>query len=370
MDTCAISKEKIRAASCLTAIVLWRMKISICIPQYNRIDYLLKSLRSIEEQTYTDLEVVISDDCSTDDTEPRIRELKTKYKFPITYHRNASNIGYDANYRKCIELATGDYCLVIGNDDGINGKDRIQHLADTLIQLHQPEIGFCNFVEDVDRSKIISRANATAVLGSGYEVSLRYYSCFSFVGGLIYKKPAFNQYNTSKHDGSIYAQIYLGCIMVASGCRLFSIKEPLIVKDLLGDEKKRKSYKDVIAKKWKQYRVVDGGIPSVINVLISSFRDAEVLSQKIIYKIFKRIYTVTYPHWLLDYRSHDAFPEAVGLMNGMRPARNQHYKLLSLANRIKILFYYGLYSLAGLTMPIMIYSRLKYKLYQFVKNHG
>ena len=44
------------------------MKISICIPQYNRINYLLKSLSIIERQLYPDIEIVISDDCSTDDT--------------------------------------------------------------------------------------------------------------------------------------------------------------------------------------------------------------------------------------------------------------------------------------------------------------
>jgi glycosyltransferase involved in cell wall biosynthesis len=346
------------------------MRISICIPQYNRIDYLLQSLKTIEEQSYDDIEVVISDDCSTDDTQARIKNLQTTYRFPIVYHRNRMNLGYDANYRKSIELGSGVYCLVIGNDDGINGKNRIKQLVDYLYQLDLPEIGFCNFVEDHDRSRLISRAANTTVLGSGYETSLKYYSCFSFVGGLIYKKSAFDQYNTGKHDGSIYSQIYLGCIMVASGCRLFSIKEPLIVKDLMGDETKRKSYKDVIARSWKQYRVVDGGIPSVINVLVGSFRDAEVLSERIIYKIFKRIYTVTYPHWLLDYRSHDAFPEAVGLFNGMRPARNQHYRSLGFGSRTKILFFYYLYSIAGLIMPVIIYTKLKYRLYQFVKNHG
>lgn len=48
------------------------MKISICIPQYNRIEYLLKSLRIIEEQTYPNIEISISDDCSSDDTVEKI----------------------------------------------------------------------------------------------------------------------------------------------------------------------------------------------------------------------------------------------------------------------------------------------------------
>src|SRR5437763_13060965 len=98
------------------------MKISICIPKYNRIDYLLKSLDIIQSQIYSNIEVVISDACSTDSTERDIKALIPSYKFPIVYHRNSVNLGYDANYRKSIELATGDYVIVIGNDDSIYGN--------------------------------------------------------------------------------------------------------------------------------------------------------------------------------------------------------------------------------------------------------
>jgi glycosyltransferase involved in cell wall biosynthesis len=346
------------------------MRISICIPQYNRINFLLKSLAIIEQQSYPDIEVVVSDDCSSDNTEQEIRSLMQRYRYPIIYHRNEKNLGYDANYRKCIELGTGDYCLVIGNDDSVNDVHDIQYLVDFLNQHDKPEIGFCNFVEDHDRSIVIPRAGSTGVLGTGTEVAVRNYSCFSFVGGLIYKKSAFDQFNTSKHDGSIYAQMYLGCLMIASGCRLFSIERPLVVKDLAGDEQERKSYREVIAKKWKDHHVVDGGLPSVINVLISAFRDAGVLTQDIIYKIFKRVYTVTYPFWLIDYRTNGALPEAAGLLRGMRPGRNKNVELLSGLNRPRLYFYYMTYSAIGLLTPIFLYKKLKHRIYKFFKKKG
>jgi len=52
------------------------MKISICIPQYNRINYLLNSLERISHQNYDNIEIVISDDCSIDDTESQINKIK------------------------------------------------------------------------------------------------------------------------------------------------------------------------------------------------------------------------------------------------------------------------------------------------------
>ena len=108
------------------------MKISICIPQYNRIQYLLKSLRQIELQEYTDIEIVISDDGSTDDTESEIKKLQLNYKYPVIFSKNEKNLGYDRNYRRSMELATGDYCIVIGNDDTIYQPGSMALLAGFL----------------------------------------------------------------------------------------------------------------------------------------------------------------------------------------------------------------------------------------------
>ena len=203
-----------------------------------------------------------------------------------------------------------------------------------------PELGFCNFVEENNPDVVVKRAQESGVLGAGKYIALKNYSCFSFVGGLIYKKSSFDKYNTEKHDGSIYAQMYLGCLMVADGCSLFSIEEPLVLKDLQMEGKFRSSYKERLARKWSDYKVVDGGLPSVMNVLISSFRDAGVLDQNIVRKIFGRIYTITLPHWILDYKANKALPEAFGIIAGLNPFRNQNFKLLNFFNRIEILLRY------------------------------
>lgn len=343
------------------------MKISVCIPQYNRIAYLLRSLKQIEEQHYENIEVVVSDDGSTDNTAEAIRDLQKHYKYPLVFHENEKNLGYDRNYRKCIELASGDYCIVIGNDDTLYQPDGIDFLVDFIKKNDYPELGFSNFVEDNNPGVVVERALENRVLGKGKYVALQNYSCFSFVGGLIYKKTAFDKYNTDKHDGSIFAQMYLGCLMVANGCRLFSIREPLILKDLYMDGKFRSSYRDRIAKKWKDYKVVDGGIPSVINVLISAFRDAKVLDQATIKKIFRRVYTITLPHWILDYKSNGAFPEAIGITVGLSPFRNKNFLLLNFFNRVSIFMRYVFFSFIALIVPAFLFKKYKNDLYKFFK---
>lgn len=343
------------------------MRISLCIPQYNRIAFLLKSLSIIEKQQYRDIEIVISDDCSTDDTEAKIRSLIPVYKFPIVYHRNLTNEGYDRNFRKSIELASGEYVVVLGNDDTLNPGFDIANLVNFIIDNNYPEIGFSNFLEESSGNTFVQRAKRTAVLGTEYLVAMKYYSCFSFVGGLIFQKKAFAKYNSDKHDGSIYAQIYLGCLMIASGCRVFSLNEPYIIKDIVLSEVERNSYKDGLPRKWKDYKILDGGLPSVINVLLDAFNEANILSQPLSYSIFKRIYTRTYPFWIIDYRSNQALPAAVGLVQGLNPSRNVNLVKLNYFNKIRVWGYYIFYSAAGLLMPVTIFYRMKNWLYNKLK---
>ncbi len=345
------------------------MKISICFPQYNRIEYLLKSLQYIGQQTYENLEVVVSDDCSSDDTEAQIKALQPRYRYPLVYKRNEKNQGYDRNYRQSIELASGEYCFILGNDDTLSEPDAMNYLAGFLQSLNYPDIGFCNYYEEQDPSLVYRRANSTGMLGTGYEIAMKNYSCFSFVAGLIYKRESFMRFNTPVYDGSVFAQLSLGCLMIAKGCTLFSIEKPLVMKDLLIQNQRTIGYRDTLAKNWKSYKKVDAGMPSVINSLIRAFRDAGVLNQSIIFRIHKKIYTLTYPHWLLDYRSNKAFPEAVGLTRGMKPSGIVTYPLLSGFNKARINLLYYFSTAMGLTAPVYLFNRLKVKIYAFIKRH-
>jgi glycosyltransferase involved in cell wall biosynthesis len=78
------------------------MRFSIAIPHYNRIDYLLESLRRIDEINYDNLEVVVSDDCSSDDSESVLRNFSFTSPKKLKYSRNVHNLGYDGNLRKAL----------------------------------------------------------------------------------------------------------------------------------------------------------------------------------------------------------------------------------------------------------------------------
>jgi glycosyltransferase involved in cell wall biosynthesis len=91
-------------------------RVSIIIPTYNRADYLLDAVKSGLDQDYEDLEVLVSDNASTDGTEEAVRAYAEDARF--RYFRNEKNLGMVGNQRKGLfEYATGDWAMVLDSDD-------------------------------------------------------------------------------------------------------------------------------------------------------------------------------------------------------------------------------------------------------------
>lgn len=91
-------------------------KVSIIIPIYNAEKNLEKTLASIFAQTYKNIEVVLIDDCSTDNSAKIIIEYKKKHS-EIKYYCQPENLGAGAARNKGLELATGQYVAFLDSDD-------------------------------------------------------------------------------------------------------------------------------------------------------------------------------------------------------------------------------------------------------------
>ena len=92
-------------------------QLSICIPTYNRKECLSQCLESIIKQSvFNDIEIIISDNASTDGTFDIIKEYCDKFS-NISYFRNSENIWFDRNVLQVIWKATSKYCLLIWDDD-------------------------------------------------------------------------------------------------------------------------------------------------------------------------------------------------------------------------------------------------------------
>lgn len=88
-------------------------KLSICIPTYNRRKFLERNINALLPQLTDDIEVIISNNCSTDDTEEYCKTLDSR----IAYHKQPENIGPDGNFLWLLENANGKYILILSDDD-------------------------------------------------------------------------------------------------------------------------------------------------------------------------------------------------------------------------------------------------------------
>lgn len=95
--------------------------LSICIPTYNGSKYIRENLdimiKQIQEKKLVGVEIVVSDNCSTDSIPEIMAEYVKKYPEIIKYSRNKKNLGYDGNVMKCCELAQGKFIHLFGDDD-------------------------------------------------------------------------------------------------------------------------------------------------------------------------------------------------------------------------------------------------------------
>ena len=93
-------------------------KVSIGLPTYNGGRKILKAITSVFNQDYENLEIIISDNCSTDtDTEEICKGLSQRYPDVIKYFRQPINRGVCCNYQFVLDHATGDYFMWIADDD-------------------------------------------------------------------------------------------------------------------------------------------------------------------------------------------------------------------------------------------------------------
>jgi glycosyltransferase involved in cell wall biosynthesis len=91
-------------------------RVSIGFPVFNGEKYLRLAMESILQQDYTDFELIISDNASTDATQEICGELAAK-DARIRYSRNATNIGACKNFKRVFELSKGEFFAWAAHDD-------------------------------------------------------------------------------------------------------------------------------------------------------------------------------------------------------------------------------------------------------------
>ncbi|HET6553603.1 MAG TPA: glycosyltransferase family 2 protein [Dyella sp.] len=345
-----------------------RPLFSICIPQWERLPFLLAALDSVTAQTLRDFEICVSDDRSPSGGQERIVEQLERAGVDYAVAVMCKNGRYDVNLRSAIGLSRGQYIFLLGNDDALKDVRVLERCRDLLAQ--HPNVGaaFCNH-EDFATGRVNRTTPATANRGHGVGVAVANYRNFAFVSGVLFDGDQARALATDAYDGTEMYQIHLASSIVASGRDLLAIDDVMIRKDIRIAGERVESYvtnaakeKDVIAERRMPVALLGQLVcNSVAPYMAPGTRD------RWIRKVFRQLYLFIYGYWFVEYRRVKSWKFTVGMMLGVRPSRSLKPLKPGLYTRVSLGALFACVAVAALLTPIRLFDSARPALYRLAK---
>jgi glycosyltransferase involved in cell wall biosynthesis len=111
-------------------------KVSVLIPTYNYACYLPETIESVLAQDFTDFEIIIGDDGSTDDSAAVIGRYAARDP-RIRFELHPTNLGMVANWNWCLQQARGEYIKYLGGDDCLASRHALGRMV-AMLEKHPP----------------------------------------------------------------------------------------------------------------------------------------------------------------------------------------------------------------------------------------
>lgn len=127
-------------------------KVTFALFAYNQGDYVSEAVKGAFEQTYSPLEIILSDDGSTDKTADILQAMAYEYRGPhnIILNLNNTNHGLARHINKIMDMASGELVVLAAGDD-ISYPERTSALVDAWLNNNQPP-ALCSFFNLIDSS--------------------------------------------------------------------------------------------------------------------------------------------------------------------------------------------------------------------------
>lgn len=194
--------------------------ISVCIPSYNRPEFMADLLDSIVSQDFDNFEVLISEDNSpkTFEIETIVKKYKNKFtSIPIYFFRNKQTLGYDGNFRKLIDLSHGEYCVYMGDDD-LMCESSLLRISKVINKFHPGVIIRSWARADRDTKKILETYryfNEDKIFEAGIDGIVTMYRRSVAIAGYTVNRKLAKQHSTNQFDGTLLYQLYLTGMIIS-----------------------------------------------------------------------------------------------------------------------------------------------------------
>ena len=189
------------------------IRLSVCIATRNRGVFIGETLESIVSQATEQIEIVILDGASTDNTEEVVRRYQERCP-QVRYFRQETNMGVDRDFAKAVDLADGEYCWLFCDDDLLK-PGAIRVVLDA-IKNHYALIIANSEVRNADLSKLLEPRRLTLGENKIYKSSESHLlladngNYLTFIGGVIIKRELWAERERENYFGSCF--IHVGVI--------------------------------------------------------------------------------------------------------------------------------------------------------------
>ncbi len=253
--------------------------VSIFLLSYNQEQLITEAVESLLSQTYSPLQIILSDDCSIDNTYAVMQKLVGNYKGPhvIKLNRNESNIGIVEHFKVAQQLAQGELLVATAGDD-ISVPERCEKIAaawlehDKQVDLIASDVFDMSFDGEILGVKKIDKLEQWRNIDDWFSRSP------SVLGAShAWTRSLVNRYSeiSSEIRGEDHVMIFRAMLTGSA----ITISEPL-VKHRRGGVSRKVEYFDVY-KKRKQ--LIDGALGSIAFAK-QCIRDAKIVNQEEIVK--------------------------------------------------------------------------------------
>jgi glycosyltransferase involved in cell wall biosynthesis len=192
------------------------LKLSICIATFNRGNFIGATLESMISQVEEGVEIVVLDGGSTDDTADRVRPFVERFE-RLRYVRQETNLGVDRDFNTAVELAGGEYCWLMSDDDLLK-PGAIRAVLEALrgsyslvvVNAEVRSFDFTRLLEDrrlpfeTDRTYGPAEMDRLFVEAGGY---------LTFIGAVVMKRSIWLERSKDPYFGSLF--IHVGVIFQA-----------------------------------------------------------------------------------------------------------------------------------------------------------
>lgn len=187
------------------------LRLSICIPSYNGIQYIGILLDSLTKCADSGFEIVVSDDCSTDGTWEYLKEY-SKRDPRVRVFQNDLNLGMDRNFARSVELASGRFIWLCGQDDLIE-PEGIKAVIDIINYDEPPDFLHMSYVmhseTSMDMGGMMGKSNKSLVRGSGLAdfLASNNENLPTFLPEFVIRRSLWQRVDVSRYFGTSYCQV-------------------------------------------------------------------------------------------------------------------------------------------------------------------